>query len=1164
VKSCPRSHPTESREYTDVYCYKRWCPADYTTSGGGKWCEGRTQAIRNHQGECPTGHSAFLGVCYTDCKSGFFSLLGFCVPRDILKTIEISVADVGNAIEDVLDFILGLPIIKQLISGIDAVLNSVVDGLLGSIGLDLNEIADDIFEKLGLEVPSFPLNLMVDNPFDIELPTIEFPDVGLADTIKDITNLPNTLMDKALESAPPQVKSIVQNCASVDSNAKTQCLQNEVGKTIPFLGRIFSSVDDFTKLFNDIQSNLAIGLASLLSTPSNLLPSCKKEENVTIDISKVLDEKLGIELEDAPCNYEMLVCTEYEALNSGLTETITMEQMSTERKLLHSAMSLLWESMESVGPLIGKAIQEDLQDGCDNWKFWKFMEDPLPIFTVALNVGSNIASLLRLTKVTDTRLVYFVDNKVFTGLIEIQPGTVELKLEFGLTHRALKSFIPHCSTTEPTTWSEDFSLRFIPEVSVVGINYHIGYTDVLERLINEGKKLVWDNSVSDSGSQSQLWGRSGEEIYKCWDWSPLLRSPEYEGKYPRPKVGISDKAIGCAKGSRRRSLCVKEMINMKTACQGLYAVKQVVLATTVSRPRSPNECTLKKMRTAASQQPWKLIQGSIVERCVQHWFSTKESSQPGRHLGGLEFANRALDQFDLVVRSRKDIKDISQSLWDFWDIIRVDVDGEIPMSVWGLLGGTCYNPDNMTREIPEYETLNVFGNGFGGKGKFPPKTNAADCDKVYDAENILFPREGSLRYMGGIHGGPSRPTVPIEFPPNNNKYWMCTISNMRNIVDRNVGILGKTDPIEKIDAMFEDTVQAGKYINACEKFWNIRFEDYRKAVYKIDQNPNFQIKLPSQAHHLMQRMSAEFTELSEDKSQPRLQISLATGNWFMYGLKIFWTESNLGCDTENPGLSGVAQGHVVSVVGPGRADKSEGDVGLGPTFDLFDQLLLTGDGKENQNLNAACDRTFHFNDFVVLTSKGWPTWNFVLGMEVYVRMNIRIFPLGAGAWVVPYSEYTCPFENCMHRCRIRFTDSTEQQSCFPACAKMSEGAVTDGNYWCKNVTNAERLPECNTMCQTKTEDESAACHIGCDFWDECSGTKWNRKCDSSEPLQSPSKSPTVLPSTSPSKSPSVPPKRICSQTWGWCDSNGDCCTEGGGQNVCHRHRCCNRWFLEYC
>ena len=94
-------------------------------------------------------------------------------------------------------------------------------------------------------------------------------------------------------------------------------------------------------------------------------------------------------------------------------------------------------------------------------------------------------------------------------------------------------------------------------------------------------------------------------------------------------------------------------------------------------------------------------------------------------------------------------------------------------------------------------------------------------------------------------------------------------------------------------------------------------------------------------------------------SQPELKVSIPLANWMNYNRYPEWLTSNIpegydgawGCDTTNPGMNDIGQGHVMSLVGPIRADKSEGKVrSLSCRLPCF--FLLTGSSQPCQNCQA--------------------------------------------------------------------------------------------------------------------------------------------------------------------------------------------------------------------
>lgn len=202
-------------------------------------------------------------------------------------------------------------------SGIDDAINTIINSILQAVNLDLNKIAREILEALGFPEVNFPT---FGNPFeDIELPSVALPDLGIDDMVQNVMDIPNQLQDKVLDVAPPLIRDAVETCATEPD--QMMCLTNEVAGALPGIGGVVSQMNDLTGAFSRIQQSLQSKFEEMLSMIA--LPKCINETTVPVDVADIVREKIGIDLPDDVCSFEIPMCTEYEAFDlSSLTDKL--------------------------------------------------------------------------------------------------------------------------------------------------------------------------------------------------------------------------------------------------------------------------------------------------------------------------------------------------------------------------------------------------------------------------------------------------------------------------------------------------------------------------------------------------------------------------------------------------------------------------------------------------------------------------------------------------------------------------------------------------------------------------------------------------------------------------------------------------------------------------
>ena len=202
-------------------------------------------------------------------------------------------------------------------SGIDDAINTIINSILQAVNLDLNKIAREILEALGFPEVNFPT---FGNPFkDIELPSVALPDLGINDMIQNVMDIPNQLQDKVLDAAPPLFRDAFETCATEPD--QMMCLTNEVAGALPGVGGVVSQMNDLAGAFSRIQQSLQSKLEEMLSMIA--LPKCINETTVPVDVADIVREKIGIDLPDDVCSFEIPMCTEYEAFDlSSLTDEL--------------------------------------------------------------------------------------------------------------------------------------------------------------------------------------------------------------------------------------------------------------------------------------------------------------------------------------------------------------------------------------------------------------------------------------------------------------------------------------------------------------------------------------------------------------------------------------------------------------------------------------------------------------------------------------------------------------------------------------------------------------------------------------------------------------------------------------------------------------------------
>jgi len=540
VRRCSSTHPTLSFKH----CYRNSCPGgDYSTKGNGKYCEPRTKRIRSYAATCNhfSGTHPSLGLsgvgCYTRCKSGFKSFLGFCVPNQMIRFIRIKPMDIIEAVEDLIDFILGLPIIKDLLSGIDAAIDTVVNTVLDAAGIDLDSLAEQIFGALGLSMPTFPV-LDFENPFGVELPQINMPDVGLSDAIDQVREFPNKMVEKTLANVPESIRDIYYKCA--ESDELSSCLLQEVVEKVPIVEAITKNIDQVLLNIEDIEGSLAEPMQALMAWFAALLPSCKTEVSDKIQLGNVIEDKFGLSLPEGLCDFEMTRCIEYDAPSDFDGDDLT------------DILKSVWDQLEPMINTIVVSASDPENDMAEGRKLSGFphpcdvfdkMASPVPLVTLGFDVTDDLQKLVNFFnpfgdslsngRLDSNRLrqVFFINN---SSLLEIEPGQAEVIWEFGAQPNLLKQMccrnkgIPWCGQERvekltpiglwckgdklpfmeapfpidgPLAYSfgkegckslhNEISLQLILEGSPVEMNLVTGRKELVRKVIEEGNRLVW-------------------------------------------------------------------------------------------------------------------------------------------------------------------------------------------------------------------------------------------------------------------------------------------------------------------------------------------------------------------------------------------------------------------------------------------------------------------------------------------------------------------------------------------------------------------------------------------------------------------------------------------------------------------------------------------------
>ncbi len=255
-KDCRGGYVTHSK-----YCYRDNCPANFTPFLQHRYCTRNSLYRQRRSTVCyypgQSVEKTRLGSCQVKCDQGHYDagLLG-CFPP---ATLTISLQDISDALQEIIDTISNLPIVKLIEDALNRLINPLLEPFM--------EFVDDILEELNFSWPTLP---DIPNPLEgflealknLKFPSLEIDIPGFDWFIDMVIRL--------IEKAVPEfLQDLVPCMLSLDNFSK--CLDIDLPDFKSIVDPIKESIIDILSIIGDIVSTLRS--CNYISTPSGEITS---------------------------------------------------------------------------------------------------------------------------------------------------------------------------------------------------------------------------------------------------------------------------------------------------------------------------------------------------------------------------------------------------------------------------------------------------------------------------------------------------------------------------------------------------------------------------------------------------------------------------------------------------------------------------------------------------------------------------------------------------------------------------------------------------------------------------------------------------------------------------------------------------------------------------
>lgn len=261
----PEGNPLQADTKGGAYCYAK-CPEGFSSDITKRYCQKKSKERKRKSKICGPGRSGEGGICYSKCDEGEVDLGLSCV-----KMTEKSFT-IGGLAEDfnkMLKEVKNIPGIKQLFSGVEALLKQILKPMLDSLNLpDPSSLVDFNLPSVG----AFPIQGLVDKLSSISLTNI----FGKVDVFSNVGSILNNIPEKL----------------NLPAGFNVSNFHGILSEFFPDLGAAFPSTEGLNKMKDDL-----LGFTSELdgSLEGILLGSaCKSYKNVTVPVTKRLKDVLGL------------------------------------------------------------------------------------------------------------------------------------------------------------------------------------------------------------------------------------------------------------------------------------------------------------------------------------------------------------------------------------------------------------------------------------------------------------------------------------------------------------------------------------------------------------------------------------------------------------------------------------------------------------------------------------------------------------------------------------------------------------------------------------------------------------------------------------------------------------------------------------------------------
>ncbi|KAL7553361.1 hypothetical protein ACHAWF_016639, partial [Thalassiosira exigua] len=907
VQNCP-----SSRTQSLGYCYSRTCPVDYTASSQGKYCSGNTRAIRSHDAVCDVTHD--------DDGTPVVATVGW--------------EGFGCYTNDIIEFIDGLPIFHTILNGIDSIVKFTMTelGLLEPINKLLN------FTGVLPNFTDFNVSKIITEPlekFKEQLP--EGPDLG---AIADLPSKVLDLLTTKVPELPESVSNMIKTCRDSNFDA-TSC----ISEAFPEVGNLLGSLDGVSGMVDNLKSNLTDGISSILAGIQ-----CTNMTNMTIPVSDIIKDNLGIDLGNEVCDVQLPMCQSIDFVVS----------QATFENVLNNTMSPLREQLErmlnAVRVLLPPSSSRSLSDDThpDMW----------PLVIIPINWWTEPASIH----------TFLAGNRVF--VITYEPI---IKVEFGVrTDRE---------------WNDvnKYALQVSQEFSF-GLEFydHEWQTETLILIVRPWLKLARFDGGEYGTDSNSIWniGKACWSLDDFGQFDDLEKRDDYLGSYPKPsyhppKSGHAKSTPANDKFDTLEAACVETM----------NQAREILLSTD-----APKMCSMGELVPLISPSPLTARNIDVhLRKCRDFWSSNERGN-----LGAIPRAELHINKF----------RSFSDKRHEYADYLHHDIVGRGNRLGWipdddrstslFRVGSACYDAGSINDDLQpqtwaptdevEYPKRSVL------TGQEKDK-----CEKyIWKAENTLFNPTNIEPFSHELDGDhtPRRSCAPRFMQTTLDDEDGIRIYNDEMwIVSQHCRAIWTSWVFNEVEQLIQTFLRSQP--------WEPVDDGSISAIVEAKEAMPFQDDGDDSASGFF-RPSDFFRFIGRGVSalNARSTLDLPTGNWLNRHIPGF---TNQYC--RHPDLVGeVGTGHMVSIVTP----LGLGDSGLALTFDFADQTTLLsalyGHNLASDGWELPCWAHWQWNDFNLgwlrqkatrENSAHWPPLPSGYKTTLEIKAHLRI---------LPHDESTFPFK----------------------------------------------------------------------------------------------------------------------------------------------------------